>query len=202
MLGRVSPHQLFLTERQATFTKKVNHLHKLGSILHNLDAGFPSRWSHFGTTTWARILENGGQHLPSAWAPQSCAAHRPWTTIHPFVPSYTALLQLSFSPERAASPRKIIKVPETHEGAFRVSYKVSWNCPAVNWPLTFQAESPGSTEELAPNKRTAKQVYGLRNLNKSKAISFLDGLSQPDSILSAWGFFVGFWVVFFFLSLF
>lgn len=153
-----------------------------------------SLWHHYvGKDPWKQ-----GQHLPSARTPQGCTAHRLWTTTHPSVPSYTALLQHNFSPRTPASPRKITEVPETHRGAFRVSYKASWNHPAVNWALTFQAESSGSTEELAQNKGATKQVYGLRNLSKSKTTSFLDGLSQPDSVLSTWGFLCWLVVVFFF----
>lgn len=140
MLRRFPPYQLFPPEGQSTFTKKVNHINKPGSILQNLDAGFPCQWSHSDTTMWARILENEGQHLPSIWAPQRCTGHQPWANIHPSVSSYRALLQLSLSLQRADSPRKIVKVPETHQDTFRVSYKASWNCAAVNWPLTFQAK--------------------------------------------------------------
>lgn len=185
MLGRVFPQQLFPTERQSTFTKKANHLHELGSIS---DAGFPSRWSHSGTTTWARILENGDSICQAPGLPRDARHIGCGPPPTPLCLLTTELLQLNFFPRRPASPRKITEVSETHRGAFRVSYKASWNRPAVNWPLTFQAESSGSTEELAQNKGARKQVYGLRNLSESKATSFLDGLSQPDSVLSAWGF--------------
>ena len=199
LLGRVSPHQLFPMERQSLFARKVNHLQKVRSVLHNLDVGFPSQWSHSSTAMSARIPENEGQLLPSAWAPQRCVVHRLPTATHRSVPAYTALLQLGCSPQRAASSRKIIKVPETYWGAFRVSCKASWNCPAAKWPLTFQAEPPRSTEELAQNKGTRKQVYGLTNLSKSKAMSFLVGLSQPDSILSTWAFLCWLFFIFFLL---
>lgn len=96
MLGRVSPHQLFPTERQSAFTDHTN-LEALYTIW--ILSSFHS--DHILAPLYGhRSLKRGdsfGKHLDSpemhGMSDMDC---------HP-------LLQLSFSPQRAASPRKIIK---------------------------------------------------------------------------------------------
>lgn len=188
MLGRVSPptSSFLWKDSQCSLSLPLRQTWK---HFTQFACWVPSWRSHSGTATWARIPENGGQHLPRAWAPQRCTVPWLWTTTHPSVPSRTALLQLSFSPQRAASPRKITKVPETHRGTFRVSYKASWDCPAVNWPLKFQTVSWDHWGVSTEQKDNNMSLW----LEKSKA--------KQSNVISGWSFVhlrVSLFVVFYF----
>lgn len=171
MLGRISPHQLFPTDWQSTFTKEVNHLH-LGSIIPSLDAEFSSWRSHFPPS---QGISDMGYHT-FLCASLHCAASA----------------QL-FSTESCLT-RKITQVPETHHGAFKVCYEASWNCPDISGILSW--EHRGANTEHRDSKASL-----LLEESKQKQSNVLSGWCFSARFhFVLWEFLCWlFWVGFFFL---